>query len=103
MQRFAVPDEQVEDIQVSREWMRSAVLEELKRGLPCSSRATISPSRTKSPSINLSASTTFGKRALRTFLLRENSVTSEPRFTAIHRKPSNLISNLHLPSSGNAV
>jgi hypothetical protein len=52
---------------------------------PCPSRATISPSRTKSPSNNLSASTTFGKRSLRTFLLREKRVTSEPRFTAIHR------------------
>src|SRR6476620_3814204 len=42
-----------------------------------------------------SASTTPEKRLLNTFSWREKSVISLPRFTAIQRYPSNLISKLH--------
>jgi hypothetical protein len=38
-----------------------------------------------------------------TFYWRENSVTSFPRFTAMQRYPSNLISKIHFSFNGNAV
>ena len=64
------------------------------------SKASSSPSRTSFPSSEARASTIFGKRLLSTFSLRENKVTSEPRFTARQRYPSNLISNVQFSPVG---
>ena len=69
----------------------------MRSSAACGSKATSSPSRTKSRVDDL------WEAFVKHFSLRENNVTAEPRFRAMQRYPSNLISKVHFSFAGSVV